>query len=335
MKRLGIVFSIFGALLVWSGTTLAVEKQHHVAPPAVPVLAALASPEYPDLYVDAIRGENTDACGTSLEDPCRTIQAALDKVQMVLHKDVTVHIAPGSYPGDILIAGRTSPNNSTLHLIGESDGTIITGPGEARTGISVIQSHNVVLENMEVRGYSDAGIRFIFSPNAQVKWMTLSNNGDGLFLGESETTVIGSVFRENQARGVICEGGWVTFATGKDVATQYFIDNQIAGLQVAGCYASLESAVSITGGENGMLSVHGGEIDMNMRTDIGIYQAAGLSALTADCHGMIAGFGNTCIGSCACTASRYGVCEAGAIPGRRGGRGNHRVTVPTDPETMP
>jgi hypothetical protein len=281
----------------------------------------LRPPEYltcdcPHVYVDALLGEDTDLCGPDPALPCRTIQAAIDRIPMVFTRDITVHVAPGTYPGGILIAGRTTPGQSRLRVAGTDTGAVISGPYGEPTGIAVVQSRNVSLENLEVTGYPAAGVRVILSPGSRLESVTLSNNGDGAFLGESETLITKGLFRDNLGHGLACEGGWVTLSGHLD--SHAFVDNGV-GLKASGCHASLQSPIHVAGSLHGLLAVHGGEIDLNLRTDISLSSNPGGSPLTADCHGMITGFENTCEGSCACTAVRFGICEPARSPARGGG----------------
>jgi len=283
--------------------------------------------ECPHFYVDALVGEDTELCGPDPAFPCRTIQAAIDRIPIVFHRDIVVHVASGVYPGGILISGRTTPNRSRVRVVGEAEGTIVSGPAGETTGVSVIQSHNVVLENLDIRGFPDAGVRVMFSPGARLESLSLSNNGDGAFLGESDTVVRRGVFNDNLRNGVACQGGWVAF-TG-DSAPHAFVGNAGAGIMAAGCHVNLESQVSISGSLHGLLAVHGGEINLNLRPDISVYAGTSGSGLTADCHGMITGFENSCVGSCTCTAVRYGICEAG-LPSSGGGGRRSPVYVEND-----
>jgi len=264
-----------------------------------------------DMYVDAARGVDASGCGLDWNHACLTIQAAIDSIPMAFDRDVTVHIAGGTYEGGILIAGRTSPNDSRVVLTGEREWTVISGPVGQENGITVIRSSNIVIENLTVEGFAEAGIRVLLSTGGQIRSVTLSGNRDGIFLGGSETLISGGIIESNLRHGVSCEGGWVTFGFDGLQETLTLADNAASGIHAGGCNASIRSSVSITGSTDGLLAVHGAEIDLNMRSDIGITTPPGGSALTADCHGMIAGFA---ISALECRAVRYGVCEAGSLP---------------------
>lgn len=305
---------VLGVALIAAGAVFAGQRtpmdKPQIEPRSVPQ-GASQEPVTGMLFVDASAGVDSATCG--IEPPCRTIQGAVDRIPMAFEHDVMVRVAPGTYPGGILIAGRTSPYDSRVILRGVPLLTIITASEERENGITVIRSSNIVIENLTIEGFPGMGIRVLQSTGSQIRSVILSGNGDGLFLGESETLVVVGIVEDSLRHGVSCEGGWATFGEGG--ADEILLeDNAASGVHAGGCHVSVLGPMSIYGSRDGFLAVHGGEIDLNMRGDIVVGAGPGESALTADCHGMIAGYST----QYDCLAVRYGVCEPGLAPG--GGR---------------
>lgn len=313
MNRTARTLVVLGAMVIAAGFLMAAvsDSSRGVVPTGLVVNSSLII-DSNDLYVD-VEGLDSDRCGPDPLYPCRTIDAALAKVPMANTQDVTIHIAAGTYPGGILISGRHSPNGSRVILSGQPGATFITGPPQQQHGILVVQSSGIVLENLSLSGFPGAGVRVLLSTGVELRSLSLTENGDGVFLGAVEARIADSSFLSNAATGVTCNVGWLTLGSA-DQAPLIFTDNPTAGLQAIACHASLESPVTVTGSDNGLLAMHGGEIMLNMRPDIGVYAPTGCSALTADRHGVISGFSNSCVGACECLEQRYGICEATAPP---------------------
>ena len=69
-----------------------------------------------DLYVDANSGADTNDC-LSQVTACETIQAALDRIPLLVDGDVTVHIGAGTYDGELILGPRTAiPKNPTFEM---------------------------------------------------------------------------------------------------------------------------------------------------------------------------------------------------------------------------
>jgi hypothetical protein len=272
------------------------------------------------LFVDAVYGSDHESCGTIPYDPCLTIQGAINTIPMVFDQDITVRIAPGTYEGGIVIAGRISPGMGKLTLLGEPGGVVITGPEGAQNGISILHSFNVVLENLRFEGFPGRGISIVDSIGNELRSVAVAGSRDGLFLGDSDTTIVGGSFENNRANGINCEGGWLT--VGFERHTLLLVNNAASGLRADLCHATILAPVTVRGSSAGLLAMNAGEIDLNMRSDVRVTLKQGETGLVADHHGMISGYGNSCIGACTCTATGYGLCMTASSQG--GGR-NHRT----------
>jgi len=282
-------------------------------------------PDNGPIYVDALSGFDESSCG-SAESPCATIHYAVGLVPMVMNRDVTISIAPGTYEGGILLAGRGSPRSARLILEGVPGMTIISASPSQDTGISIQRMPGTIIRNLTVEGFPAYGIQVLFSASTTIESSRIAGNGDGVFLGESDSVIRDSVIEGNLRHGISCEGGWISIGTpGIDATGTTIMDNGGGGIRVDGCRARFASGASIVGNQVGLLAVHGGVIDLGMRADVGLYAAAGQQAIMADCHGMVMNFVNSCVGSCGCLEENYGICQAGEGSFGSGGRQPRRV----------
>lgn len=306
MRRSRIVL-LFGVAIIAAGTSVWGQL-----PPAT-------CPAGNVLYVDALNGVDSNDCGRSYE-PCRSIQAAINTVPMVFDRDITVRIAPGTYEGGIAIIGRISPFGAKLTLIGEPGEVVVTGPAGMENGISILHSFNVVLENLRVEGFPGRGIAVMDALGSEIRSVAIAGNKDGLFLGDSETLIVGGSIENNLRHGINCEGGWLTVGFQPD--PMLLVNNVASGLRADLCHAMIQAPVAVWGSSTGLLAMNAGEIDLTMRGDVGVYTAKGEMALMAEHHGMISGYANSCVGACTCTATGYGVCMTTSTQG-----GRNRKTV--------
>jgi hypothetical protein len=267
------------------------------------------------LFVDGTTGQDSSKCGTALA-PCRTIQAAVDRVPMVFQRDTRIIIAPGTYDGGIMIVGRISPRMAALTLAGEPGQVVITGPAGVEHGIAIIHSYHVVLQNLRIEGFTGTGVKILDSLDTELRSVEIDGGQDGVLLGESRTTIVGGSVQNSLRHGINCEGGWVVVAPSADPVL--IGNNLTSGLWVDLCHVSIQGPVTVWGSQRAMLAMNAGEIDLNMRGDVTISMDAGQEGLTADHHGMIAGYANSCMGDCTCISNNHGVCMAG--PATTGGK---------------
>lgn len=280
------------------------------------------------LYVNAATGSDSTNCGAHTGNACRTIQAAIDQIPPMSRGDILVRIGPGDYDGGIVIAGREMQGSSRITLSGEPGLTRLISRGGEPIGISIRRSGGVVLKNLEITGFPQAGVKVLLSSGIEVRSTTLTDNLDGLLLGESETFIHESVIQLNLRYGISCEGGWVVFTHDKADSGLVLTDNAVAGLLADRCRARFESPGLIAGSPIGLLARNGGDIDLNMRGDVSLIAAEGQIALNADCHGMIEGYGRACVGDCACQVSRCGLCISSLTTGPAGGGTGTRLDEP-------
>jgi hypothetical protein len=296
----------------WAATGLA------AAPPENPA----HSSQHGILHVNALTGTDAAHCGAHAGRACRTIQAAIDQILIMPRSDVVIRIGPGEYEGGILLAGREMPGSARLTLSGEPGLTRLVARDGEPVGLTIRRSGGVVLENLEIEGFTQAGIEVLFSSEIEVRSTTLSGNRDGLFLGQSETFIRDGVIQSNLRHGISCEGGWVIFTHDPAGGGLVLTDNATSGLRVDRCHARFESPGLISGSPLGLVARNAGVISLNMRGDVRVVTESGQTALNADCHGMVEGYANSCVGDCTCRVTLCGLCVAGGTPGSGGaGRG--------------
>ena len=133
--------------------------------------------EYPDvnLYVST---DGTDAnSGLSSTEPLRTVQAAVDRISLYhLNKNVTIHVAPGSYSGFLA-------NRNTFELLNSGNVTF--------TGVCAIRKNSQVA--FEGSGFFDFA----------------ASNDSGLFIAENSRVIYGThmVFTNTGSVGAFVASG--------------------------------------------------------------------------------------------------------------------------------
>jgi hypothetical protein len=216
----------------WSGTVTP-SKANYTFTPASRSYADVQSDVYSQnyttqrgaYYVNIATGNNSNSC-TSIAEPCRNIQEAINKAS----DGDTIYVTSGRY----LFSSNPTPNvviidkNLTLSGGWSSDFTLQNGAStidgaNVNNGILAI-SGTVIVENFIVENStsSNSGAIYIVNGNFTLKKSTLRNNfassnGAGIFLDNGALTVVNSTISGNRANG---SGG--------------------------GIYASLNSASSVT-----------------------------------------------------------------------------------------
>lgn len=287
-----------------------------VALAGMPLTASLGATM--DLYVSGPSGNDSSTC-QSANNGCLTIQAAIDRIPIVLDRNVNIHIAPGTYAESVLLTGRLAPKGHTIRLVGNAYGVRIDGQKEKPNGILITRSPRVVLENLEVTGFTEAGVLLL----------------------HSDASLVSSLVFQNLSHGVVCEYGNLVIESSDPVRGVGLLANAGSGLFATACHVRFQGPAVITKNGLGVLAAHGGLIDFAARTDVfvtnnppqppdvvtgppagttgegvpgrypmpSIAETGASCQLVADCHGMVMGYENAQIDGCNCAAVDYGVCH--------------------------
>ncbi len=271
-----------------------------------------------DYYVNGISGNDARTCQNA-NNGCRTIQAAIDRIPIVLDRHVAIYIAPGNYAESLILADRLAPKGHEIRLIGLDAGARLTGMKTMPTGILIKNSPRVVLENLEITGFTEAGI----------------------LVEHSDALVTGSRIVWNLSHAIVCEFGNLVIETGSPARGVSLLNNTGSGIVASSCHVRFDGPATIAENGIGLLAAHGGLIDLASRMDVSVMNnppvlpgvgsggTGGVGGerprksplpmlgestppcqLVADCHGMITGYENAQIGgACVCAGMDYGVCH--------------------------
>ncbi len=166
-----------------------------------------AQPIEGDTIYVAPDGDDNNA-GDTPEAPLRTLAQALCNVR----PGQTVYIMPGTYRESIVM-GAFGSSSARITIQGVSDGEqlpILEGESNRTMGLALVESTNIVVENLEFRDYSDEGLfallgsdivlqnnRFIANGRASVDPDT---HGEGFGVrieGTQRVTITGNEAAEN------------------------------------------------------------------------------------------------------------------------------------------
>lgn len=270
-----------------------------------------------DLYVSGPSGNDSSTC-QSPNNGCLTIQAAIDRIPIVLDRNVTIHITPGTYTESLLLTDRLAPKGHTIRLVGNAYGVRIDGLKQKPNGIVITHSPKVILENLEVTGFTEAGVLLL----------------------HSDASLVSSLIFQNLSHGMVCEYGNLVIESSDPVRGVGLLANTGSGLFATACHVRFQGPAVITKNGMGVVAAHGGLVDFAARSDVfvtnnqqpsgngtgalggagdegapGRYPMPSIAEtdvacqLVADCHGMIMGYENAQIDGCGCSAIDYGVCH--------------------------
>ena len=284
---------------------------------ALPLTAAPAG--HIDLYVSGMSGNDSVTC-LNANNGCRTIQAAIDRIPIVLDQHVIVHIAPGTYSESLMLADRLAPKGHEIRLIGDPGVVRLAGARLMPVGILIKNSPRVVLENLEITEYTEAGV----------------------LVQHSEALLTSTRVVWNRSHALVCEYGDLVIETGAPARGVSLLNNLGSGILASSCHVRFDGPATIAENGIGVMAAHGALIDLSARSDVsvmnnppappavvpggsggagdregprraplpGLDEAAPLCQLVADCHGMIAGYEHAQIGGdCVCGAVDYGICH--------------------------
>lgn len=325
----GLSVLALAALAGWSGSSSVAETDSRGSEAPV------------DIYVSADTGNDMGQC-LSPDDACRSIQGAIDKIPMTIESKVTVHIALGTYPGGIVLADRLSPNRSVIHLRGEPRAAI-SGDGVQQTGLSIFKVSGIVLENLDVTGFTGSGVVVHYTcPFDLVKSTITANGGHGIDAKLSSGSIVQSVISDNAKNGITWDVGTLTLADApyspspvprgprkldadiNPVPFDQSIPGSAArmalrnggviiernagiGLLAVASDVSFHGWARVKDNAVGLSALHGGRIDLMLRADVTV-QSNRSYQLLADCHGDVEHYGRAPV-AVTCEELEYGVCR--------------------------
>lgn len=285
------------------------------------------------LYVDARTGDDKNPCD-ALDRACLSLQAAFDRIPPILSEEVLVMMAPGTYTAGAVLRDRLSPRGLSIHVLGEGGGTFLDGRGEVDTGIAVYRAPGVTLTGLSVTGFRQAGLSFDHTAPIEISSTRIySNLGVGVQLQNTEAVVTESIVDENGGHGILCDVGRVDFRSLESGNGVIITRNGGNGVRAIGCHAIFDGPATVSLNRSGLVAEHGAEINLMNRTDVRItgntassggtapppelppikpvpLSHLALCELTADNHGVIAGYRNTpLVSACVCLESHFGVCD--------------------------
>jgi len=289
---------------------------------------AATAPPALELFVDATMGNDLGSC-RSAANACRTIQAAIDRVPVVLSQDVTVRIAAGTYFEHLLLVDRLAPLDHTIRLVGVTQAPTLSSHEHRGEGITIRRAARVVLENLTIEGFAT-----------------------GVHVRLSDVVVSNSRITGNTENGILCEKGWVVLQS-PDGGPGVTIRNNATGAGInasCGCHVEFEGASWIGQNFIGLTATQSAVIDLNGRSDVTLANGApapppppatspapptnppiiqlpsgprvietatleGSSPqceMVADHEGVIMGYANAqMLGACACQAKDLSLCHEG------------------------
>jgi hypothetical protein len=167
------------------------------ASPPVPVNLQSASGGW---YHVAVDGDDDDTC-TTPEDPCATIQSAIDRAEPWS----TIAVGPGNYPENLVV-------DTSLFIVGSGrDATVIDGTQSGRVVEADGEIHVAMRDLRLTNGYDDNG----HSPY-----------GGGLYSGA--TSFVGVGLRIDHNSSVSLYGG--AFLPGASTLFDVIVDHNTAGM---------------------------------------------------------------------------------------------------------
>ncbi len=294
-----------------------------------------------DLYV-AIGGNDASSC-KSPQNSCRTIQAAIDRIPMILDRQVNISIQAGTYFGSVRIADRMAPRRFAIELIGQGEGATIAGGESLIDGVTVTRTMRVVLRNLTIRDFRGHGVVLRNGASASILQSGIvRNSGHGALVRMSDLTVADSAIGHNGEDGLSCEQGRLRFGATLSGQGVHVHHNERSGVLASACMVGFGGPAVIERNDVGLVSQHGAVIDVGMRSDVQVVDNFPASTgggggdtggdsgggrvrrpnldlvsgvlgcqMLADCHGMITNFGSSTInGECDCEERDYGVCRA-------------------------
>lgn len=257
-----------------------------------------------DIYVDAIGGDDAND-GLTPTTAVQTIQSGVDRIPPIVHDDVTVHVAHGTYAEAVVLADRMQPHGATITLSGDTadpSQVVIDGSGVRSRGLSVSGVSDVIVEGFEVRNHISWAVAVIRGGTITLSNLSVVNNTLGMLLTRTYVTLSSVSLSNNAATSVLCQSG----------STCQIGDLTVSGGNIAlfssrSSYVLFNGPAQISGVSDGLVADYGGTIELGQRADIQVTGTG--SALVARLHGRALGYANATLSPTDCAADTYGICE--------------------------
>lgn len=173
-------------------------------------LLALHSKQDIHLYVDSIHGKDTNS-GLHSSRAKKTIQAAVDIVPTHLVTNLTIHVAPGTYPEAVVIAGIVAIPGRSFKITGDTSWTyeqygsatpqvVMEGDLSKARGFYAQACSNLVIEGFTLQNYTIAGIG-VENGQYNVNKVVSNYNRRGLICSQASLNVNEGVFDHNTSEG--------------------------------------------------------------------------------------------------------------------------------------
>ena len=130
-------------------------------------------------YVSKAGDDNSD--GQTIDTPFRTIGRAFK----VVGPGDTVLILPGIYHEELTLEGVGNPD-APIIIRGEDRTAVLDGQKKLNIGIWLEQCINILIENLEIRNYTDIGIGVFLSSDLTLRHLTVHQNGTNAQLEDWE-----------------------------------------------------------------------------------------------------------------------------------------------------
>lgn len=149
-------------------------------------------------YYVSPAGDDEDD-GRSADAPFRTIERALE----VAGPGATVHIRSGVYH-EALVVEDEGDSDRPITIQGVEDGAILDGRQDLAIGLWLEGCAGFIVENLEIRNYTDIGIGAYESTGIEMRDLVVHNNGFAVQLKDWELEGYG--IHVDESEGVLVEG---------------------------------------------------------------------------------------------------------------------------------
>jgi len=257
-----------------------------------------------DIYVDAASGDDAKD-GLTQATAVRTIQAGVDRIPPIVHDDVTVHVADGTYAEAVSLADRMQPYGAAITLRGnvaDPSQVVIDGSGIRPRGLAVNNMSNVTVEGFEVRNHTSWAVAVIRGGSITLNNLSVVSNTLGMLLTRTYVVLNLINISGSPATGVLCQSGSTC-----QIANLTVAGGNIAAFSSRSSYLLFNGPAQINGVNDGLVAEYGGTIELAQRSDIQVTSTG--TALIAWLHGQMLGYANATLSPSGCFADTYGVCR--------------------------
>lgn len=260
-----------------------------------------------DLYVNAATGDDA-LDGLSPTRPVRTIQAALDRIPAVIHDDVTVHVAPGTYAESLRLIGRVAPGGAVITLTGSpADPTeiVVSASNTQLHALDISEIGDVVVEGFEFRDATSSSVSIVTAGSVTLRDVIVRDNFVGVLAIRTSLEIQDVAIESQTTTGLFC-----TSASRCRMANLTSIGNGYGIYASRGAEVSFTGPAALHGNTHGAEASDGASIDLGLRSDITV--TMNTTPLTAELHGRVLNYTNIVSDApvpCWADASTYGVCH--------------------------